>query len=132
MKIKLISSIPLFKSCSLNCLREISLTLEQTHFSPGEIIINKGDDGNEMFIIGHGIVEVIIKDGQVSNTFQTGQYFGEIGLLKNAPRGAVVRAQSYCDVYKLTRESFLPIINKNPKVLNEIRGMILKRSTDRK
>ena len=130
MKIKLISNIPIFSSCKVNCLRQIATTLEQMHFSPGESIISKGDLSSEMYIIGHGIVEVIIKDGKVASTLQTGQFFGEIGLLREVPRGAEVRARSYCDIYRLKRDDFLPIMEKNDRIFEEIKQIINKRSTD--
>ena len=85
-----------------------------------------------MFIIGHGVVEVILKDGNIVASLHEGQFFGEAALLKQTTRNANVRAQTYCDLYKLKKEDFLHIIEKYPELLESMQKVTKKRSSDRR
>jgi len=44
-----------------------------------------------------------------------GSAFGEMALIKNVKRNASVRALSYCDVYKLSKNSFDHLRRKYPE-----------------
>ena len=135
MNMKLIKSVPLFKMCSMACLKEIASALEQKNYSPGQNIINIGEQGNEMFIIAHGITEVILSDGNIVSSLHEGQYFGENALIEETTRIANVRAQNYCDLYKLEKEDFLRIIKTYPELREGIEEGIeetmKKRKTDK-
>lgn len=131
MKIKFISNIPIFHSCSHECLKEVAIHLEQIYFSPHQTIIKIGDHGEEMFIIAHGTVDIITAGNERVASLHDGQIFGEIALLKETTRTANVLSQSYCDLYKLTNKSFNEIVKKHPTLLANIEKTILKRSTDK-
>ena len=130
MKIKLISNIPVFQNCPHNCLKDISMHLEQIYSSPGDMIMNIGDIGEEMFIIAHGNVDVILESGDRVATLHDGQIFGEIALLKETTRTAHIQSQTYCDLYKLTKKSFNEIVKRYPVLLSNIEGTTKRRSTD--
>jgi len=120
MNMKLIKSVPLFKNCSMACLKEVSSSLAQKNYSPGQNIINIGELGEEVFIIAHGICEVLLSDGNIVATLHEGHYFGEIALIQETTRNANVRAQNYCDLYKLQKDDFLRIIKNYPELLSSI------------
>lgn len=104
----------------------IAQRLEQTFHAPGEYIIRKGDEGAEMFIIGHGEVEVCVGDKVVTN-LKAGQFFGEIALLEDTIRSADVVAKSYCDLYTFNKVDFLEVIEKFPSLGNKFKEIYLKR-----
>lgn len=131
MKIKLISSIPVFQTCSHACLKEVSTHLEQIYSSPGDMIIKIGDIGEEMFVISHGNVDVILESGERVATLHDGQIFGEIALLKEITRTANIQSVTYCDLYKLTKKNFNLIVERYPTLLANIEGTTKRRSSDR-
>lgn len=130
MNMKLIRNLPVFKFSSQACLREVAGALEQHYFGPNDTIIRIGELGEEMFIIGHGIVDVILKDGNVVASLHEGQFFGEAALLKETTRNANVRAQTYCDLYKLKKEDFIRIIDSYPELLENMQKVTRRRSDD--
>lgn len=132
MKIKLISNISIFQNCPHDCLKDVSNHLEQIYSSPGDMIIKIGDHGDEMFIIAHGNVDVILDSGERVATLHDGQIFGEVALLKETTRTANVQSQSYCDLYKLTKKSFNEIVQRYPVLLANIEGTTKRRSSDKK
>lgn len=131
MKIKLISNIPIFQNCSHECLKKVSIHLEQIYSSPGDRIIKIGDAGEEMFIISHGNVEVVLESGERLATLHDGQIFGEIALIKETTRTANVQSIAYCDLYKLTKKSFNEIVEHYPVLLNNIEKTTQRRSSDK-
>jgi hypothetical protein len=131
MSMKLIRNLPVFKYCSQPCLKAISGALEQKNFGPGDTIIRIGEMGDEMYIIGHGVVEIILKDGSVVANLHEGQFFGEAALLKETTRNANVRANTYCDLYRLGKADFLEIIKSYPELLENMENITKRRSTDR-
>jgi len=129
MKIKLIREVHIFHDCSTPCLKMIAQKLEQTYHSPNEYIIKKGDRGDEMFILGHGEVEVTMGE-KVVTTLKAGQFFGEIALLEDTIRTADVKARAYCDLYTFKKSDFLEVISKYPDLGDKFKAIYSKRKTD--
>jgi hypothetical protein len=129
MKIKLIRQVHIFKDCTTPCLQMIAKRLEQTFHSPNEYIIKKGDVGEEMFIIGHGEVEVWVGEKVVAE-LKAGQFFGEIALLEDTIRTADIKAKAYCDLYTFKKEDFLEVIDKYPDLGEKFKQIYRKRKSD--
>jgi len=60
-----------------------------------KIVIKRGEQGHECYIIAKGEVEVLVPDALGNDIVVTklgrGDFFGEIGLIKSVPRTATVR-----------------------------------------
>ncbi len=126
MNIKPISKITIFKLCTVDCLKNIAQKLTQEFFEPGQKIIQNGDMGHEMFLIGHGTVNVFIDQQKVA-TLEHGQCFGEVALIQDTPRTADVIAESYCSIFKLSRESFNQTILQFPDLKKNVDEIIQAR-----
>ncbi len=50
----LIKKVPFFKNAGDRCIADILAGLEQQLYVPGEIVINEGDIGREMFFVKQG------------------------------------------------------------------------------
>jgi Cyclic nucleotide-binding domain len=82
-------------------------------FEPGDIIVQQGDEGDFAYFIQQGEVEVVRREQQVETVIArlvTGQHFGELALLENAPQQATVRATTRVRVAMLGRRKFLHMI----------------------
>lgn len=131
MNMKLIRNLPFFKNLTSSCLKEVAGALEQKYYGPGQTIINIGETGSEMYIIGHGSVEVILSDGNVVATLHEGQIFGESALLHDTKRNANVRALGYCELYRLDKEQFDEITTRHDELIDRISSLTSRRSSDR-
>ncbi len=79
------------------------------NYSKGAIITTEGDLSDSAFYIKSGIVEIISNtpEGErVVGEHAAGDFFGEMGLILEAPRMATVRAQSEVVVEVYDLESF--------------------------
>ncbi|SCQ17043.1 CAMP-dependent protein kinase regulatory subunit, putative [Plasmodium ovale] len=90
--------------------------LKTKTYANGDIIINEGEQGNTFYILIDGNATAL-KDNKVIKTYNKGDYFGELALLKNQPRAATVKAQNNCQVVYLDRKSFKRLLGPIEKIL---------------
>lgn len=78
-------------------------------YDAGEDIIKQGEEGSEFYIMNSGVARVYVKtadDEQEYVRYCPGDLFGELALLKNAPRAAFVSAVTRVEVLVLSRRQF--------------------------
>ncbi|MFO7680814.1 MAG: NAD(P)H-hydrate epimerase [Chloroflexota bacterium] len=101
------------------------------NFSPGEIIIHEGDLAENFYIIAEGAVEVYFRAADESESviarLESGNYFGEIGLLEGGRRTATVRAATAVTLIVFDRETFGRWLSHSPTSKHELRRMAYER-----
>ncbi|HVO73479.1 MAG TPA: cyclic nucleotide-binding domain-containing protein [Ignavibacteriaceae bacterium] len=128
LKKESVEKIPLFKNGGQEFISEIAMHLKPVVFTPGEYIFKAGDEGKEMYFVVNGSMEIRSrKDNHLLNLFTSGDFFGEIALVKNKPRTAHVIAASYCDLYSLSKNSFDYVLSRYPVFAQEIEKIIKER-----
>mmetsp|Transcript_21793 Transcript_21793/g.28216 ORF Transcript_21793/g.28216 Transcript_21793/m.28216 type:complete len:852 (+) Transcript_21793:138-2693(+) len=70
-----------------------------------QFLMRQGEDGDTMYIIQSGTLEVLIDDKLV-RIINEGDTVGELALLYNAPRSASVRATTPCTLWSVKRDTF--------------------------
>src|SRR6266540_2734288 len=103
---------------SVDQLAWVMQKLEPRRYVPGAPIIAQGEPSDRFYIITQGAVDILLHhpDGQevVVTTLRAGQYFGEIGLLRDGPRIATVRAaDTSVEVAALDRVTFASLIGES-------------------
>ena len=81
----------------------------------GEDIIVQGDIGDIFYLLEDGAVDVYIKkkgstEETKVHTYKSGDAFGELAIMYNAPRAATCRVQSTAKLWALDRVSFKVIV----------------------
>ena len=69
-------------------------------------MIRQGQEGRALFFLTRGACRIEKEDGTIITTLHAPNFFGEMSLLSQQPAIASVRAASFCDMQKLTREIF--------------------------
>jgi CRP-like cAMP-binding protein len=95
-------------------------------FAAGEKIVREGDSGDEMFIILQGKVTVEVGDITVGE-MNSGDFFGEMSLIDNAPRSATVTACELALVFVINDKNFERIIAWEPVIAIRIMKSLSKR-----
>ena len=114
-RLELLSSVDNLKQLPEEKLRKISDCLEEEYFENNSCIIRQGTKGDLFFIIKSGEVKITIDDQQGEQevaTKSTGQYFGEIALLREDVRSANVYAKGPVVCYTLDRTAFTNLVGK--------------------
>eukprot|EP01062_Namystynia_karyoxenos_P062729 TRINITY_DN55607_c0_g1_i1.p1 TRINITY_DN55607_c0_g1~~TRINITY_DN55607_c0_g1_i1.p1 ORF type:complete len:1051 (+),score=353.49 TRINITY_DN55607_c0_g1_i1:107-3259(+) len=123
VKIKFISMVKMFQEAHRGCKIALAQALTSVVCCPEQYIIVVGEEGREMYFLGHGFADVLLSDGKHVATIKKGDHFGEVALLEDAKRSASVKALTYCDLFKLDKGSFTHILSKFPafrKVIEEL------------
>lgn len=119
-----LKDITLFHSIeSENDLKKIAGILKTVSLPAGENVITEDDEnGDSLFIIGDGTVEVMKKtrngDEYVVTELKAEMniFFGELALLDPDKRSATVKCKTSCIFYKLSREEFIKFGDENPSI----------------
>jgi CRP-like cAMP-binding protein len=100
-------------------------------FKNGDTIIEEGTSGDCLYIIREGSVEVTAKkQGKQVHlaNLRSGDFFGEVALLKLTKRTATVRAKENCDILRLDPESFYWITKQYPQIEKTLKTLAQKRT----
>ena len=111
----IIDKVPILTGVDEDVIQDIVRQLKAQVCVPGEKVFHIDEPGEAMYFIHAGEVEILARDGKIMNTLQSGHFFGEMALLTNQPRNATVRAKSYCDLFVLSRESFVQVAHRYPQ-----------------
>jgi len=110
-----LQKVPLFEGADNILLASLIMALKPVVFQSGDVVIRKGEIGNELYLVACGEVEVLDDSGHVTATLGEGDFFGEASLLTSAPRNATVRAKSYCDLFLLDKSEFMRVLRERPQ-----------------
>jgi HEAT repeat protein len=88
--------VPLFARLSPEDLQRVAMVATERVFEPDATIVREGDDGDELYVIleGRVVVTRLEPDGSERRvrTYEAGDHFGELAVLREAPRAATVSA----------------------------------------
>lgn len=109
--------------------------MELKEYNDGDFVIQQGADGDYLYVVDNGNLEctkAFNKAEPENRTFLcnygSGQAFGELALLYNAPRAASIQAKSSAQLFALNRETFNHVVkdaamkkrNRYEEFLNKI------------
>jgi CRP/FNR family transcriptional regulator, cyclic AMP receptor protein len=112
----LLSNFSFFKVLDENDIKSYVPFLKLTKYAPGDIILEKGDIGQNLFIIVSGSVEVIGEKGVRITFLGKGEVFGEMSLLSGDPVTATVQAVEPTKLIYINGEDFRKLLNKSPSL----------------
>ena len=102
-------------------------------YEKGEVIFHQGDQGDTMYIIQSGAVEISQLQGEQKTVFallEQGDFFGEMALIDKHSRSAAATAISHSRLLPLTRISLMDRIRHDPGVVIHLLKTLCKRITD--
>jgi small-conductance mechanosensitive channel/CRP-like cAMP-binding protein len=111
---------PFFQSFSEPAMAQIEQTVAPRELPAGQTIIRKGDEGNSLFILVAGLLDVIDQREQEQRRvgrLYPGDVFGEMSLLTGAPRQATVMATTPVTVLEICKRDIEPILAENTDFL---------------
>jgi CRP-like cAMP-binding protein len=131
---------------------EIASFCEPLHYHPGQSIVREGEQGDALFLLAAGRVEVVAHAGQPGERIvqvldggssleasYAGAFFGEMSLVDIEPRSATVRAQTEVSLARLSafrisdffathRDAQLAIITNIARVLSRRLRLVLEKA----
>jgi voltage-gated potassium channel len=110
----MVARVPAFDGLDAAALSELASLLRARRIPRDSIIIRKGDEGDSMYFIASGEVEVVLPNAAVR--LREGDFFGEIAVLGRVKRTATVIARSTCELLVLDAADVVKFMEQNPRV----------------
>lgn len=100
-------------------------------FPGGSVIIKRGELGRFLWVVYEGEVEVLRTEADGSRRtvakLERKQVFGEMAILTGEPAVLDVMTSGEAKILRIPRETFPPIIARNPKTLAKMTRLVTKR-----
>lgn len=111
-------------------VEQVYCIANKVFFRKGEVIIREGEMGNSMYLFYEGQVEVLhtltmkISRNDFEETEKSMMkldakyvsFFGEMALLEDAPRSAIITAYTDCTLYEISRTDFRELCENYPEI----------------
>ncbi|HET8605235.1 MAG TPA: MFS transporter [Marmoricola sp.] len=107
--VPLVESIPMFTPLGPATIESLARKLQYFQVPAGVTIVQEGQESDRFYVIESGSVRVSHGD-QVIRHEGAGDFFGEIGLLRDVPRTATVTAEEDTVLQVLERDDFLAAV----------------------
>ncbi len=132
-RMKILANIELFKNLPKEALELLAVRVRNAPFTEGEIITRQGAEAHWLYIILEGRVSIhVMSEGLESEVAKLGpgNFFGEISLMTGDKRSATVIALTDVQCYRLDKEAFQEIIQKNPDITENLAKILAQRKTE--
>jgi CRP-like cAMP-binding protein len=125
----------LFSGLSDEQMEKVAALAEEVDCRSAEIVVREGEVGDEIYVVRHGMVEVLVSAGSIPDVpgpptmkpiveLGPGQSFGEMALLDRGARSATVRCvQDDTRLYVIPRQALLALCDDDPQI-----GYVLMRN----
>lgn len=104
-----LEAVPMFAPLTPVVLESLARSLITVPVAAGEVVLREGEDSDRFYVIDSGLVEVT-QQGAVLRREGPGDFFGEIGLLRDVPRTATITAVEDTVLVALERDDFLAAV----------------------
>jgi len=110
--------------------RELADRLTLARFARGEVLTRQGNEAHYLYIMASGQAQMCITVGSETRavtTLQSGDCFGEMGLMLGEPRHATVTALEDVTCYRLDKEDFLKTLQDRPEIAEGMSHLLTER-----
>jgi CRP/FNR family cyclic AMP-dependent transcriptional regulator len=134
----LIRNVPLFSLLPDDQLLLLTQVLLRKPYPKDSTVIAAGDPTDALYVVISGRLKVMMSDNEgrevILAILNQGDFFGEMGLIDQAPRSATVTTIEPCELLTITRTDFTKCLQKNfDFTMNVMRGLVKRlREADRK
>jgi|ERR1700730_8009470 CRP-like cAMP-binding protein len=126
-KVRQLSYIRLFEGCSTKELLAVAKVADELSVATGTEIVREDVVGHEMYVVLEGGVSVRRRGRKVA-LLGPGQYFGELSVLRRAPRTATVVADMPTALLVISRQGLASVLDSAPglayKMLTTMAGRL--------
>lgn len=117
----MVARVPLFRALNAEEIAEIMALLKTQTMQAGAVIARRGEPAQAMYFVASGEVELEVGD----RTFRlgTGEFFGEMAVLRKSRRSATATAVSRVHLLILSADDFHVLMSRRPEIGERIREM---------
>jgi len=128
---ELLRQIPLFKLLDDDELQTLAKELEEVRFLAGQSIFSMGDEGDKMYVVETGKVELYLQDkadDRVELGFaEVGDLFGELSFLSSEPRSTSAKALEATKLIAIDQHDIEILVAAHPQSALDLLGALSRR-----
>ena len=121
----MVAKVPLFSRLKAERIAEIAAQLDPQVVPPRYTIVRRGEAADCMYFIASGDVEVEVEPTPLRLT--TGEFFGEVAVIKRHARMATVVSLTECHLLVLKARDLDKLLAENPEMAEEFRRVVQDR-----
>jgi CRP/FNR family transcriptional regulator, cyclic AMP receptor protein len=95
-------------------------------FAAGSIVFNRGDQGDCMYVIQSGVIEMTIGE-KVVEVCGANEAIGFMSVVDDAPRSSTARVKEACEVSIIDRRKFRFMVDEVPNFALYVMGAMARR-----
>jgi LmbE family N-acetylglucosaminyl deacetylase len=129
-RVEILRKVSLFSFMTEEQLTGVARLMTERWEKNGVYLCHQGDEGNELYIISQGEVEIINESGgrdQIINTETIGAYVGELAVLESIPRTLAMRTKGDVRLLVLQGAQFQTIIQQHPDIAYQVIKVLARR-----
>ena len=132
----LLASVEIFSALKPEQLETLADNADCHSFAPGETIVRQGDQGDSLYLIVSGTLDVFKADrntpaaampGQQVTSLHSTDFFGEMALCTGEARTASVICRGECVLIEIKRKHLVPLLETHPEILETMGSVIASR-----
>jgi putative ABC transport system ATP-binding protein len=124
--LKTISQLKELQGLSESTLARMADEMFVEHRRAGETLVREGTPAQKIAVIGEGTAEAL-KDGVVQRELGPGDYYGVFTALSGRLVRETVRAKTNLEVYTLSKDGFLKVMDTDKDYEQRIRALYMTR-----
>jgi putative ABC transport system ATP-binding protein len=124
--LKTISQLKELQGLSESTLTRMADQMVVEHRRAGEILVREGTPGHKIGVIGEGTAEAL-KDDMVQRELGPGEYYGAFTALSGRMIRETVRARTDLEVFTLSKDGFLKVMDTDKDYEGRIRALYMTR-----
>ncbi len=115
-----VEAYELFRGLTSEEIQRVAGLLEHRSYRQGAVVVEMGAAAQEIFFIHRGLAAITLTLAGGAQRrlglFSPGMAFGEVGMLDQAPRSAVVKAETDVECHLLNRDDFEALGESQPRI----------------
>ena len=133
-----LKAVPLFASFPDDQLRLLTPVITRRSLPRSTTVMASGDATDSLYIVLSGRLKVMMSDAEgkevILSILGPGEFFGEMGLIDDAPRSASVVSIEACELLSIAKRDFKKCLAENFEMAQAVmRGLVRRlRDADRK
>ena len=133
-----LKAVPLFASFPEDQLRMLTSVITRRSLPRSTTVMASGDPTDSLYIVLSGRLKVMMSDAEgkevILSILGPGEFFGEMGLIDDAPRSASVVSIEPCELLSIAKRDFKKCLAENFEMAQAVmRGLVRRlRDADRK
>jgi CRP/FNR family cyclic AMP-dependent transcriptional regulator len=133
-----LKAVPLFASFPEDQLRMLTTVVTRRSLPRSTTVMASGDPTDSLYIVLSGRLKVMMSDAEgkevILSILTAGEFFGEMGLIDDAPRSASVVSIEPCELLSIAKRDFKKCLAENFEMAQAVmRGLVRRlRDADRK